>query len=132
MKERIGRRTAGLEAIGIAWGALLGGLLLLFLGACGPGGEVGLRPAGDASMGAPGASASPALGPPATSAEAPAPRRRPILLEPIVEDRPASANRSLGEEDLRNLGELGLLPHVVQSISTGAPCDFSDAMSNCQ
>lgn len=60
------------------------------------------------------------------------PPSRPVLLEPIVEQRPAGANRALGEQDLRDLGELSILPHVIQSIGAGAPCDFNDAMSTCQ
>lgn len=66
----------------------------------------------------------------AADGSSPSVSSRPTLLEPIVEQRPASSG--LGEEDLRDLGELSILPHVIQSISSGAPCDFNDAMSTCQ
>lgn len=123
MKEAVRRRT--LFCVG------LGGLLALLF-ACGPAGDAGgMSASGNARL--PGSQAGAPAFSAAAPASSPAPARvRPVLLEPIVEARPAGADRSLEDEDLRDLGELGLLPHVVQSISSGAPCDFNDAMSHCQ
>ncbi len=35
-------------------------------------------------------------------------------------------------EELIGLGELGLLPSLLQSLGTGSDCDFDDALSTCQ
>ena len=117
------------------------------LAACSRGGA-GLGPAGSAggeggggatllpTTGGGGSSSAgtPGSGIPAGGTPAGAPRNpRPLFLEPIVEERsPSASSRALGEDDLRSLGELSILPHVVQSISSGAPCDLTDAMSHCQ
>jgi hypothetical protein len=122
---RLDVRPAGLLAI----------LALLF--GCSP--ESGLTPTSRSATPAPKV-ARPAVSRPEGGAEAgaaaegppPAASSRPTLLEPIVEQRAAGSGRGLGEEDLRDLGELSILPHVIQSISSGAPCDFNDAMSTCQ
>jgi hypothetical protein len=115
---------------------LLAVLALVF--ACSP--ESGLSPTSRSATPAPKV-ARPAISRPdgaaaeaGTAAEGPPPAAatRPTLLEPIVEQRAAGSGRGLGEEDLRDLGELSILPHVIQSISSGAPCDFNDAMSTCQ
>lgn len=117
---------------------LLASLVLAALGlACSPEGGGALRPSlgsGSGSSGSGGGPASllPQGGGGSDGPEAGARAARPLLLEPIVEKRSSGAGRALGEEDLRSLGELSILPHVVQSISSGAPCDFKDAMSNCQ
>jgi hypothetical protein len=115
------------------------GLLVVFalLLACSP--ESGLAPTSRSATPAPKVP-RPAISRPGAASEegstadgsSPSVSSRPTLLEPIVEQRPASSGRGLGEEDLRDLGELSILPHVIQSISSGAPCDFNDAMSTCQ
>ncbi len=40
--------------------------------------------------------------------------------------------QSLGSDDLIGLGELGLLPSLIQTLGTGIDCDFDDALSTCQ
>lgn len=135
------RRPALLLLFGLVWASLLacspdGGALRPSLGSGGGGSGggspgrsgAGLLPGGGGSDGG-----SPDGGSPDGGGSDAAPvHPRPLLLEPIVEERSSGSGPALGEEDLRSLGELSILPHVVQSISSGAPCDFKDAMSNCQ
>ena len=121
MKEA-GRERRG----GTSGGTLLWVVLLGLLASCGPGG----LPSAAGGAGAEGGAA--ASGPGSAAAPAPAaPAPRPVLLDPIVETRSQSSDRSLAKEDLQDLGELGILPHVVQSLSSGAPCDFKDALRPC-
>ncbi len=45
---------------------------------------------------------------------------------------PAGGQSLVDSEDLLGLGELGLLPSLLQSLGTGTECDFDDAFSTCQ
>lgn len=47
-------------------------------------------------------------------------------------DRQRRVQNRLENEDLEGLGELGFLPHLIQSLTPGTECDFDDAMGNCQ
>ena len=56
-------------------------------------------------------------------------------------EAPASATPGTGtrrrgagleSDELVGLGELGLLPSLLQTFSTGIDCDFDDALSTCQ
>lgn len=131
------RRPALLLLFGLVCASLLacspdGGALRPSLGS---GGSAGSGPAGGSAGGAgllPGGGGSGGGSSDGGGSDAAPVRPRPLLLEPIVEERSSGSGPALGEEDLRSLGELSILPHVVQSISSGAPCDFKDAMSNCQ
>ena len=43
-----------------------------------------------------------------------------------------SGGRRLDSDELVGLGELGLLPSLLQTLGTGIDCDFDDALSTCQ
>lgn len=144
MRERAARQSGG-SGRGARRPVLLFALLAsvglagLFLG-CSPEGGAGLRPSIGSGAGSSGGGGAAGLLPRdsgsgssdgASGAGGGSGSSRHLLLEPIVEERSSGGGSSLGKEDLRSLGELSILPHVVQSLS-GAPCDFKDAMSNCQ
>ena len=54
----------------------------------------------------------------------------------IEEQEPAdnakTGRSSFESEDLFGLGEIGLLPALLQSFGTAIDCDFDDALSTCQ
>lgn len=50
--------------------------------------------------------------------DAPPPSRRP--------------SSGLDPDELVGIGELGLLPSLLQALDTGVECDFDDAFSTCQ
>lgn len=142
MRERAVRQSGG-SGRGARRPALLFARLasvclagLVFFG-CSPEGGAGMRPSIGSGAGSSGGGGAAGLLPRDTGSSSSggagggSGSSRHLLLEPIVEERSSGGGSSLGKEDLRSLGELSILPHVVQSLS-GAPCDFKDAMSNCQ
>ena len=58
--------------------------------------------------------------------------------EPVAEPEAEDSGRRRGgqspieADELVGLGELGLLPSLLQSFGTGIDCDFDDALSTCQ
>ncbi len=66
-------------------------------------------------------------------------RQSARLLEP-AEPGPVAAGSEpirqghglVDSEELIGLGELGLLPSLLQGLGTGFECDFDDAFSTCQ
>jgi hypothetical protein len=52
--------------------------------------------------------------------------------DPILESAPSAGTNSLGAEDLQNLGEVGILPHLMQTMAPGTACDFDSTLSSCQ
>ncbi len=76
----------------------------------------------------PVACTAPASSEPAAAGEAP---------ESAAKPEPAAGQIRRGQtlvdsEELIGLGELGLLPALLQSLGTGSECDFDDALSTCQ
>ncbi|MCP3960463.1 MAG: hypothetical protein GY719_21675 [bacterium] len=57
-----------------------------------------------------------------------------LLDDHAVNEQPAQrrSGGSLDSEDLVGLGELGLLPALLESFGTSIDCDFDDALSTCQ
>ena len=52
---------------------------------------------------------------------------------PVATPAAASGGQSLVDsEELIGLGELGLLPSLLQTFGAGIDCDFDDAFSTCQ
>lgn len=63
------------------------------------------------------------LAPQPTGSEAP---------EAAPESGARRSGQSIDSDDLVGLGELGLLPSLLQTLGTGIHCDFDDALSTCQ
>ncbi len=61
---------------------------------------------------------------------------RPELSEPAPPKLPQGAaiggQSLIDSEELIGLGELGLLPSLLQTFGAGIDCDFDDAFSTCQ
>ncbi len=71
--------------------------------------------------------AAPLLGSPGVVAES----------SPEAGDQPGELSQPVGgqtadSEELIGLGELGLLPSLLQTFGAGIDCDFDDAFSTCQ
>ncbi len=50
----------------------------------------------------------------------------------VAQEAPSSGQSLVDSEELIGLGELGLLPSLLQTFGAGIDCDFDDAFSTCQ
>lgn len=108
-------------------------MICSLLGACAPtdgeprrgaaGGQSGARSGVGSGMGG----ALPLASPPSSDERQELPR-----FDPILESAPRAGTNSLGAEDLQNLGEIGILPHLMQTMAPGTACDFDSTLSSCQ
>ncbi len=81
----------------------------------------------------PAACTAPAGSEPEASSAAGQVETEPAAAPATAGGGPVRRGQSLaGSEDLIGLGELGLLPSLIQSLGAGLDCDFDDALSTCQ
>ncbi len=55
-----------------------------------------------------------------------------VIDDPVIGDSAGGGRNLVDSEELIGLGELGLLPSLLQTFGARIDCDFDDAFSTCQ
>ncbi len=73
-------------------------------------------------------------GMPADGRDTSGPEAAPLMpsAEPSASPAAGDGESLVDAEELIGLGEIGLLPSLLQTLSPGIDCDFDDAYSTCQ